>query len=123
MKKIPTTSQTLKKQWSQVQSNYPLRLIGSSVEDEHYISEEQRSANFHILGAPGEGKSKFIEYNIRKDIDAGNDLCLLDPSEKGDTVQNVLKYCASIGYETVIVIDPSLPRFPKLAPLNPKSVK
>jgi len=98
-------------------------LLGKGGNGEAYVSEEERSANFHIIGAPGEGKSKFLEYNIRKDIDAGLGLCLLDPSEGGDTAQNILKYCASIGHEKVILIDPSLDKFPKLAPLNPDAVK
>lgn len=115
--------QTVANQIKSYQSAYPLRLLGHSKDGEVFVSEEERSANFHILGAPGEGKSKFLEYNIRKDIDAGLGLCLLDPSEGGDTARNVLKYCASIGYEKVILIDPSLPKFPKLAPLNPKAVK
>jgi hypothetical protein len=120
--KLPSFEEIEKQHIAQLSSNYPLRLLGRGEKDV-FITEEERSANFHILGAPGEGKSKFLEYNIRKDIDAGLGLCLLDPSEKGDTAQNVLKYCASIGHEKVILIDPSLDRFPKLAPLNPKAVK
>lgn len=107
------------------QTRYKLRLLGKG-EREVWITEEERYVNFHILGAPGEGKSKFLEYEIRQDIDNGNGLCLLDPSDKGDTVKSVLDYCASIGYEKVILIDPSLSkeygRIPCIAPLNPKSV-
>ena len=40
-------------------------------------------------------------------IDKGFGLCLIDPSDKGDTANNVLDYCASIGYEKVILIDPT----------------
>lgn len=120
---LPTLEGVVSKRLRQSQSDYPLRLLGTGEGGEKYVSEEERSANFHIIGAPGEGKSKFLEYNIRKDIDAGLGLCLLDPSEGGDTANNILKYCASIGHEKVILIDPSQPRFAKLAPLNPKAVK
>lgn len=113
--------------FKQTNSDYPLRLLGTADGVDIEISEEERHVNFHILGAPGEGKSKFLEYHIRKDIDAGLGLCLIDPSEKGDTAQNVLNYCAKIGYEKVILIDPTLisdyKKIPCLAPLNRKSVK
>ena len=120
---IPSAESWVERTVKGLQSNYELRVLGNSDNGPVYLSEEERSANFHVLGAPGEGKSKFLEYNIRKDIDAGLGLCLLDPSEGGDTANNVLKYCASIGHEKVIIIDPSQARFPKLAPLNPKAVK
>lgn len=123
---IPTLDEVVKKQVKKTQSEYPLRFIGKG-DKEVWISEEERSANFHILGAPGEGKSKFIEDQIRKDIDAGNGLCLIDPSDKGDTVQNVLSYCAKIDHRKVILIDPTTiseyGKIPCIAALNPKSVK
>lgn len=77
---------------------------------EALITEEQREDHCHILGTTREGKSKFLEYMIREDISRGNGLCLLDPSDRGDTVYNVLRYCASIGYEKVCLIDPYLLR-------------
>ena len=124
--RVSNLDEVVKKQIKKNQSKYPLRLIGKG-EKEVWISEEERSANFHILGAPGEGKSKFIEDQIRKDIDAGNGLCLIDPSEGGDTVQNVLSYCAKIDHKKVILIDPTTisayGRVPCIAALNPKSVK
>ena len=84
------------------------------------ISEEEREANFHIIGQPRQGKSKLIEYNIRKDIDLGNGLCLLDPSDNGDTAKKVLRYCALKGIEKVVYIDPdTLFKFGKIATLQP----
>lgn len=107
-------------------SGYPLRLLGVG-EQEVYVSEEEREVNFHILGAPGEGKSKFLEYNIRQDILQGLGLCLLDPSEGGDTVKNVLAFCESIGHEKVILIDPNTiqkyDKIPIIKALNPKNIK
>ncbi len=106
-------------------SAYPLRLLGTGEKDV-YVSEEERYLNFHIMGAPGEGKSRFLEYNIRKDIDMGNGLCLLDPSDSGDTVNHVLSYCESIGHKKVILIDPrtvTRDRIPIINPLNPKHSK
>lgn len=120
---IPTPEDYLRRTIKQLSSSYPVRILGRSADEEITITEEERSTNFHLIGAPGEGKSKFIEYNIQKDIDAGIGLCLLDPSEKGDTIQNVLAYCAHKGHEKVILIDPTQDKLAKIAPLNPKSVK
>lgn len=112
--------------WKRGKTNYDLRLLGTG-EKEVWISEEERSANFHILGEPEQGKSKFLEYHIRKDIDAGNGLCLLDPSDGGDTCRKILAYCAQKGVEKVAYISPdTLPKFGKIAcvkALNAKAVK
>lgn len=121
--RVPTRQESFDQIHKQLKSNYPLRLIGHP---NVYVTEEERSVNFHILGAPGEGKSRFIEYNIQKDIELENGLCLLDPSEGGDTVQHVLAYCEKIGFEKVILIDPlttKMDKVPLLNPLNPKNRK
>jgi hypothetical protein len=68
--RLPEFGETFSRLTKQLSSAYPLRELGTGTET-LYISEEERSANFHIIGAPGEGKSKFIEYHIRKDIDEG----------------------------------------------------
>jgi hypothetical protein len=33
----------------------------------------------HVMGASGQGKSKFLEHCIREDILAGHGVCLIDP--------------------------------------------
>ncbi len=112
--------------WKRGKTSYDLRLLGTG-EKEVWISEEERSANFHILGEPEQGKSKFLEYHIRKDIDMGNGLCLLDPSDKGDTCRKILAYCAKNKVEKVVYISPdTLPKYGKIAclkPLHAKAVK
>lgn len=113
----PSFDETIKKHLTK--SEYPLRLLGTG-EKEVYITEEGRSANFHILGEPGQGKSKFIEYNIRKDIDMGNGLCLLDPSDYGDTCKKILAYCAHKNIKKVVYIDPdTLIKYGKIATIKP----
>lgn len=92
--------------WKRGKTKYDLRLLGTG-EKEVWISEEERSANFHILGEPEQGKSKFLEYHIRKDIDMGNGLCLLDPSDKGDTCRKILAYCAQKGRDNNFTNNPS----------------
>jgi hypothetical protein len=112
--------------WKRGKTNYDLRLLGTG-EKEVWISEEERSANFHILGEPEQGKSKFLEYHIRKDIDMGNGLCLLDPSDNGDTCKKILAYCAQNAVKKVVYISPdTLPKYGKIAclkPLQGKAVK
>lgn len=112
--------------WKRGKTNYDLRLLGTG-EKEVWISEEERSANFHILGEPEQGKSKFLEYHIRKDIEMGNGLCLLDPSDGGDTCRKILAYCAEKGIKRLVYISPdTLSKYGKIAclkPLQPKAVK
>ena len=51
----------------------------------------------HVIGASGQGKSKFLEHCMREDILAGHGLCLIDP--EGDLYENILKFCLEIGIE------------------------
>lgn len=106
-------------------SNYPLRMLGQADDFDHYITEEERYVNFHVVGAPGEGKSKFLEYHIREDINRGNGLCLIDSSDFGATYQEVLKYCAKVGHEKVCLIDPYTlaDPFGKIATIKPLSTR
>jgi hypothetical protein len=70
------------------------------------LSEEDRETHTHLIGATRQGKSKLLQLLIQGDIDRGFGCCLLDPSEGGDTANAVLKYCASIGFEKVVYINP-----------------
>jgi hypothetical protein len=92
--------------WRQTQSKYPLRSVGQGVQGEVVISEEERNQHTHVLGAPNEGKSKYLEGQIIEDIKRGNGLTFIDSSSLGSTLYSVLKYCAKIGYDKVCLIDP-----------------
>ncbi len=87
-------------------SAFPIRTLGYSDNGLALLTEEQRESHVHILGAPGEGKSKLIEMLVRQDIQRGYGACVIDPSENGDTAKRILKYCASIGFEKVCFINP-----------------
>ena len=93
---------------ARVRSKYPLIKLGQSVSGTVALSQEDRISHIHILGTTGEGKSKFLEYLIREDIKAGHGVCLLDPTDNGETAYNVLRWCASQGFEKVCLIDPHL---------------
>lgn len=60
----------------------------------------------HILGAPGQGKSKFLEllaqWNIGREA-----MMFVDSTEGGKTATNILKHCILKGWDKVCIIDPS----------------
>lgn len=56
------------------------------------INEEDRATHFYIVGASGTGKSKFLEFLIREDINKGNGFGVIDPY--GDLVEDLKGYLA-----------------------------
>lgn len=87
-----------------------------------WVSEVERE-NLHIIGAPGSGKSRLLELFVRHDIDRlleeerqgihpkdgrACGFCFIDPSENGDTIYKILSYCAEVGFDRVLLIDPYL---------------
>jgi len=69
----------------------------------------------HVIGGSGTGKSKFLEWMIRRDLREGNGLCLID--WHGTLYNDVLRYCAyqdvglSGDYRSVVLLNPSEPNF------------
>lgn len=104
--RTPTGMESVEAALKQAWSHYPLRNLGWASDGEVLLAEEDRESHIHILGAPGEGKSKLLELLIRQDIDQGYGCCLLDPSDNGDTAYKVLKYCLKKGHTKVLLIDP-----------------
>ncbi|MBI2463570.1 DUF87 domain-containing protein, partial [Candidatus Peregrinibacteria bacterium] len=54
------------------------------------ILREDRARHMYVVGKSGNGKSKFLELLISKDIQDGQGLCVMDPH--GDLVDAVLKH-------------------------------
>jgi len=102
----PTLAEVRRQATERLSSEFPLRELGTAQDGKRWFTEEDREAHIHILGSPGEGKSKFLEHLIRQDIQRGYGACLLDPSDNGDTCYKILRYCAKIGFEKVCLIDP-----------------
>jgi hypothetical protein len=69
----------------------------------------------HVIGGSGTGKSKFLEWMIRKDIRAGHGFCLVD--WHGTLYADVLRYCAQLDvgldkdFRKVILLNPSQPDY------------
>lgn len=73
--------------------------------------EMRQSTHMHIIGGSGKGKSKLLEWMIRKDIREGNGLCLID--WHGTLYQDLLRYCAQLevglhhDFREIILLNPS----------------
>ena len=120
--RTPTLSGFITQSEEELLSDYKLTLLGYAKEGPVFLSQEDREAHIHILGAPGEGKSKFIELLVRSDVESGYGACVLDPSENGDTALKILKYCASIGFEKVVYINPQdTQKIPVIQPIKHKA--
>ena len=56
------------------------------------LSTERRATHLHVMGASGQGKSKFLEHCVREDIMAGHGVCLIDP--EGALYDSIVAWCA-----------------------------
>ena len=73
-----------------------------------YLDPRTRSTHMHVIGASGKGKSKFLEFLIRQDIENRQGLCLIDPH--GYLYQDIVSWCAShdlLKYRKIVLFDPS----------------
>lgn len=81
-----------------------------------FLSPELRqSTHMHVIGGSGKGKSKFLEWMIRRDIREGNGLCLID--WHGTLYKDLLRYCAHLDvglhndFRSLVLINPSQPDY------------
>ncbi len=76
------------------------------------ISEKDRATHFYVIGATGTGKTKFLEYLIKQDIEKGNGFGVIDPHGdliediKGFLIRHYLPTAKEI-MDRVILIDPT----------------
>jgi len=98
--RIPEFEDTEREQIAMLSSKYDLRRLSPSM----FFSEEMRS-NIHVIGSSRQGKSYFIEWLMREDIDRDLGCCLLDPSAGGATAYRLLAYCAEKKKQNVLFID------------------
>jgi len=69
------------------------------------IAKEDRRRHIYAIGQTGTGKSTFFAEMIKRDIAAGEGVCVIDPH--GDLVDDVLTCIPENRAEDVIVFDPS----------------
>jgi len=80
------------------------------------IAEIDRATHLYVIGATGTGKTKFLEYLIKQDIEKGNGFAVIDPH--GDLVEDVKGFII-LHYspedekisDKVILIDPTDPKY------------
>lgn len=84
-----------------------------------YLTDEERLAHMHVIGAPGTGKSTWLMHAALADIDAGRGTVVLDPH--GDLIDDLLARLPKNRHRDVILFDPS----DQIAPvgLNPLSAQ
>jgi hypothetical protein len=89
-------------------SNAPLFLGRSRSGEAIPLMESERARHVHVIGSPGTGKSKALEYWIRQDILAGRGVCLLDPH--GYLYDDLVAWCAGrrfLGRRRIVLLDAS----------------
>ncbi len=80
------------------------------------IEEKDRATHFYVVGATGTGKTKFLEYLVKQDIEKKNGFGVIDPH--GDLIEDIkdllLFYYSpddSEISEKVVLIDPTDPKY------------
>jgi hypothetical protein len=77
--------------------------------------EMRRNTHMHVVGGSGTGKSKFLEWMIRKDVREGHGFCVID--WHGKLYNDVLRYCAQLDvgllndFRNIVLLNPSRPEF------------
>src|ERR1019366_1215455 len=107
----PPTLEAEFEKWQKKQfSHYPEKIHNLGTDSEGipiYLTQEDRNdTHIHILGRPGQGKSKLLAKLITDDLRFGYGACLLDPSDNGDTMNKILGWCIKNRFEKVCIIDP-----------------
>jgi len=74
------------------------------------IKRNDRRRHLYTVGKSGSGKSKFLELLIKKDLDSGEGIAVLDPH--GDLIDSVLRFIPEKRVKDVILFDPSDTGYP-----------
>ncbi len=75
------------------------------VEQNIYITDEDRMRHLYVIGQTGTGKTAFIKNMIIQDIKAGHGVCFIDPH--GSEVVDILANVPANRLEDVIYFDPA----------------
>lgn len=81
------------------------------------IADKDRATHLYVIGGTGTGKTKFLEFLIRQDIEKGNGAGIIDPH--GDLIEDIKGFLAcrykenkdeKAISENVVLIDPTDPQ-------------
>lgn len=70
-----------------------------------HFPDKDRARHHYVIGQTGTGKSSFLSYMVRQDIQNGKGVCLIDPH--GDLVDDVINFIPKERAKDVIIFDPS----------------
>src|SRR5215212_2527778 len=77
--------------------------------------ELRQSTHMHVIGGSGKGKSKFLEWLVRRDIREGHGLCVID--WHGTLYNDLVRYCAHLDiglnqdFRSIVLLNPSQPDY------------
>lgn len=69
------------------------------------IANDDRRRHLYLIGQTGTGKSALMQEMVRRDIEAGKGVCVIDPH--GDLIEKILGTVPKERIEDVILFDPS----------------
>ena len=75
------------------------------VKHEIRFAKRDRARHHYIIGQTGTGKSAFISFMARQDIQNGDGVCVIDPH--GDLIEDILQYVPKERAKDVVIFDPS----------------
>jgi len=70
-----------------------------------HFSRKDRRRHHYVIGQTGTGKSAYISWMARQDIQRGDGVCVIDPH--GDLIEDILQYVPKERAKDVIVFDPA----------------
>ncbi|MFA4890803.1 MAG: type IV secretion system DNA-binding domain-containing protein [Candidatus Gracilibacteria bacterium] len=70
-----------------------------------HFADKDRSRHHYVIGKSGTGKSNFLSFMARQDIQAGKGICVIDPH--GDLIEEIIQFVPKERAKDVIIFDPS----------------
>ncbi len=70
-----------------------------------HMLKKDRTRHHYVIGKSGTGKSVFLAYMARQDVQSGEGLCVIDPH--GDLVEDILMYVPKERAKEIVVFDPA----------------
>lgn len=113
----PSMEQTVKLWREHLTGPVPPFIIGTAAGGlTPYFTEPDRKDHFHVMGAPDQGKSKFLEMVMCQDIlnlqnpkiSFESAFAFFDAGPNANTMRKVLNFCVKRKFKKVLIVDPRL---------------